>query len=563
MIPTVGARLREVETARLLLAAARYLGETLDPHHVYERFRELMAEAIPHDGVVVSTFDPSDGTIRCEYAWVDGDLLDPAIFPPLQLRASGGMQSEVIRTGRPLLTNDVEARVHDAGTYYDVDREGTMRKVPDEGSPKARAAMMLPVKHEGAVVGVVQLMSDHVTYEAQQLELAEGMVAQMTLAVRNARLHQTQLRLEAAAAADRAAVAERERAVQVLEAVGDGIYFVDDDGVVRFWNRAAELVTGIRRETALDRPVEELLVEWPAIVGAVQTAGADERSHSATLPIEVNGRELWLSFVAVRTAGGIVYAFRDLTSERRLEESKTEFIATVSHELRTPMTAVLGAANTLLRTDVELTEDTRRRLLEMISAQAARLGQVTDRVLLAGRLDRDEVTVDRSVVDVERVVREAVSALEPTVPDSTTIEQRLRPDVTAAGDPDRLQQVLLNLVDNAVKYAGSGAKVVVSTRSDGERVQIEVADDGPGIAAGERERIFEKFYRGDPSLRFAPGGTGLGLYICRELVERMGGRITVASEPSSGSTFSVELAAIPAREEAVLATDESRAGRES
>jgi PAS domain S-box-containing protein len=534
-----------VETARLLLAAARYLGETLELQRVYARFHELMAEAIPHDGVVVSSFDTSDGSIRCEYAWVDGELLDPAIFPPLQLQASGGMQSEVIRTGRSLLTNDVEARVRDSGTYYDVDSEGTMRKVPDEGPPKARAAMMLPIRHEGAVVGVVQLMSDHVTYGEEQLELAEGMVAQMTVAVRNARLHETQLRLEAAAAADRAVAAERERAVQVLEAVGDGIFFVDDAGIVRFWNPAAETITAIRRDQALDRPVTELLLEWPAIEMAVQSPTADERPHSATLPIEVNERELWLSFIAVRTTGGVVYAFRDFTPERRLEESKNEFIATVSHELRTPMTAVLGAANTLLRTDIELTSQTRRRLLEMISGQATRLAQVTDRVLLAGRLDRDEVTFDRAPVDVDRVVREAVSVIEPTVPKTTTIEQRLGPALTAAGDPDRLQQVLLNLVDNAVKYSGSGARVVVSTCRSGDRVRIDVADDGPGIASPDLERVFEKFYRGDPSLRFAPGGTGLGLYICRELVERMGGRITVASEPRAGSTFSVELPAAP------------------
>jgi two-component system phosphate regulon sensor histidine kinase PhoR len=534
-----------VETARLLLEAARYLGETLELQLVYERFRDLMAEAIPHDGVVVSSFDPEDGSIRCEYAWVDGELLDVAIFPPLQLQASGGMQSQVIRTGRPLLTNDVVGRVQDRGTYYDVDRRGTMRKVPEEGAPKARAAMMLPIKHEGKVVGVVQLMSDHVTYGEEQLELAEGMVAQMTVAVRNARLHESQLQLEAAAAAARATAAERERAVQVLEAVGDGIFFVDDDGVVQFWNHAAEIVTGVRREDALNRPASHVVAEWPTIETSVQAAAADERARPASLPIELNDRELWLSFVAVRTANGVVYAFRDLTSERRLEESKTEFIATVSHELRTPMTAVLGAANTLLRTDVDLTPDTRRRLLEMISVQAARLAQVTDRVLLAGRLDRDEVRVERTPVDVQRVVRDAVSVLEPTVPETTRIEQRLDSAVTAAGDSDQLQQVLLNLVDNAVKYAGSGATVVVSTRRDGDRVRIEVADDGPGIAVTDRDRIFEKFYRADPSLRFAPGGTGLGLYICRELIERMGGRITVDSEPSAGSRFSVELSAIP------------------
>jgi signal transduction histidine kinase len=142
-------------------------------------------------------------------------------------------------------------------------------------------------------------------------------------------------------------------------------------------------------------------------------------------------------------------------------------------------------------------------------------------------------------------VHDAISALSATVPDSTTIEERPGRAGAAAGDADGLQQVLLNLVDNAVKYGGSGARVVVSTKRDGNRVRIEVADDGPGIAIDERDRIFEKFYRGDPSLRLAPGGTGLGLYICRELVERMGGRITVDSEPAAGATFAVELTAAP------------------
>src|SRR5438093_4387386 len=182
-----------------------------------------MAEAIPHDGVVVSSFDAETGIIRCDYAWVDGELLDVSIFPPLRLQASGGMQSQVIRTGAPLLTNDVAARVQDKGTYYDVDREGRMRKVPDEGPPKAQAAMMIPVKHEGAVVGVVQLMSDDSTYEEAQLELAEGMVAQMGAAVRNARLHQEQRRLQAAAAAAEAAAAEGARGGQRPDADGCGI----------------------------------------------------------------------------------------------------------------------------------------------------------------------------------------------------------------------------------------------------------------------------------------------------------------------------------------------------
>jgi signal transduction histidine kinase len=534
------ARPGEVETARLLLEAARYLNETLEPRRVYERFRDLLADAIPHDGVVVSSVDEA-GTIRCDYAWVDGEVLDVSIFPPLRVQEKGGMQSEVIRTGRPLLTNDVAARVQDSGTYYDVDSEGTMRKVPDEGAPKAQAAMMLPVKHEGAVVGVVQLMSDHVTYERAQLELAEGMVAQLGAAVRNARLHTETLRLEAAAAEARATARERERAAQVLEAVGDGIFFVDAQGHVRFWNHGAEAITTRRRTDVLDRPLAELGDEWAALSASVPAAAEGETPRAVTLPFEVAGDELWLSFVAVRTHDGCVYAFRDLTAERQFEISKNDFIATVSHELRTPMTAVLGAANTLLRPDLDLSPETRQELIEMIASQATRLSHVTESVLLAGRLDRGEVAIDTDPIDVDAIAHEAVEVLRRNAPSEIVLTERLTGAGAAFGDAARLQQVLINLLDNAVKYSPRGGTVTVATGRDSDRVRIVVSDEGAGISDTDRTRIFEKFYRGDPTHRLVPGGTGLGLYISRELVERMRGRLELAPANGPGSTFRIEL----------------------
>src|SRR5919198_3382605 len=152
---------RKAEIAQLLLDAARYLGETLEIDRVYDRFHELLADVIPHDGVIVSSFDEREGLTRCEYASVEGNRIDPATLPPLKLAAAGGMQSEVIRTGEPLLANDVTERVERSeGTFYDVDREGTVRKVPEVGPTKVQSAMMVPIKHEGRVVGVVQLMSD-------------------------------------------------------------------------------------------------------------------------------------------------------------------------------------------------------------------------------------------------------------------------------------------------------------------------------------------------------------------------------------------------------------------
>jgi len=535
---------REARKARLLLQAARALAETLEPQRLYDRFREILAEAIQHDGVVVSSYDESDGLIRCDYAWVDGRHLDPAAFPPLQLNtAGGGMQSTVIRSGEPLLANDVQERVKGEGTYYDVDREGTMRKLPESGESEVRAAMMVPLKHEGRVVGVMQLMSDQSFYSREQLELAEGLVAQLTAAVRNARLHEERTRLQAAEAAARAVAEEREYAARLLEAVGDGIMLVDGTGLVRFWNTAAEVVTGLTYASVRRRPISEVFGGWPGIAGEIPVTEGRTPARAATLPVDANGRELWLSFVAVQTPLGIVYAFRDLTFERGLDEVKSDFIATVSHELRTPMTAVLGAAKTLLREDLRLTDDERVQLLEMIASQATRLSQVTEDVLLTTSLDRGDLRVAATRVDIDEVAAEAVRTMQPQVPGRISLELHAKPAGTAVGDRDRVEQVLVNLIDNAVKYSASGSQVVVSTERLPDTVRVSVADAGDGIPEPEQSRIFEKFYRSDAQLTQGPSGTGLGLYICRELVQRMGGRIGVRSETGRGSTFFFELPA--------------------
>ena len=191
---------RRARVAQLLLRAARTLGETLEPDRVYDRFHDLLAEFVLHDGLLVSSYDEAEKLIRCEYAWSDGNRLDTSVFPPLALnRGGGGMQSRVIVQGEPLLFNDVAEVVQDpGGTYYDVDREGNVRKLPDSGPPGSAAAMMVPVKHEGRVVGVVQVMANSGAYTQEQLELADGLVQQMAAAVRNVRLQKEQRRLAAA-----------------------------------------------------------------------------------------------------------------------------------------------------------------------------------------------------------------------------------------------------------------------------------------------------------------------------------------------------------------------------
>jgi signal transduction histidine kinase len=536
-------RQSEAERAGLLLAAARYLNETLESERVYDRFHEMLTEAIPHAGVVVSSFDGETELISCDYAWVDGEKLDPAIFPPLPLnRQGGGMQSRVITTGEPLLVNDVPEQVKQpGGVYYDVDREGRMRKVPEEGAPGVQAAMMLPVKHEGEVVGVVQLHNADAEYDAAQLELAEGLVGLMAAAVRNGRLHEEAQAEAAARARAETIAAEREHAARVLEAIGDGVFLLDGEGLIGFWNHAAELVTGRLGEDVRGLSAGEVFEGWDRFVEEIPVSGHSAAARPVTLPVDVDGRELWLSFVAVRSPGGVVYAFRDLTIERGLEQAKSEFIATISHELRTPMTAVLGAAKTLLRDDIELSPDRRRQMLEMIGAQGTRLTQITEEVLIASRLDRGDLRLDRERVELGDVVRAAVEAMREHLPGSISLTVAEPDGATALGDRNRIEQVLVNLIDNAIKYSPRGGEVKISTAPSELAVRVEVSDEGLGIPPAEHEAIFEKFYRRDLQETQVVAGTGLGLYICRELIRRMGGSIGVRSEAGAGSTFFFEL----------------------
>jgi PAS domain S-box-containing protein len=535
-------RHRGAEKSELLLAAARYLNETLELERVYDRFHELLTEAVPHNGVIVSSFDPETELISCDYAWVDGGKLDPAILPPLPLNREGGMQSRVIMSGEPLLQNDVPEQVKDpGGVYYDVDREGHMRKLPDDEPPGVQSALMVPVKLDGEVVGVVQLMHETKRYDDEQLELAEGLVGLMAAAVRNARLHEHGQVEAAARARAEATAAAREQAARVLEAVGDGVMMVDSDGRLGFWNRAAELVTGRSREDVVGRQADEVLAGWQAVAAEIAISEEAELARPVTLPVEVDGAELWLSFMAVRSPNGVVYTFRDLTGDRGLEAAKSDFIATLSHELRTPMTAVLGAAKTLLRDDIALSPERRHQLLEMIGAQGTRLTQITEEVLLANRLDRGDLRIDSERVDLSQLVDHAIETMRHDAPDSISISAATNGGAEAIGDRDRIEQVLVNLIDNAVKYSPDGGEVVVSTVPAAASVRVEVADQGIGIPPSEQEAVFEKFYRGDPQHRAVPGGTGLGLYICRELVQRMGGTIGVRSRPGGGSTFWFQL----------------------
>jgi signal transduction histidine kinase len=223
---------------------------------------------------------------------------------------------------------------------------------------------------------------------------------------------------------------------------------------------------------------------------------------------------------------------------------RADFVATVSHELRTPLAAIYGAAITLRRTDLDLGEDMRAKLLEVVADEADRLAQIVNDVLLASHLDSGRLQLHIDTVDAAQLTENVVEAAKTHLPDGITLELKAPKKLPAvAADEQQLRQVLVNLVENAVKYSPDGGPVKVEL-SHGERsVQWTVSDEGLGIPAAERRRVFEKFYRLDPNMTRGIGGTGLGLYICRELVHRLDGRIWVDANNGKGSKFHIELPA--------------------
>jgi PAS domain S-box-containing protein len=343
-------------------------------------------------------------------------------------------------------------------------------------------------------------------------------------------------------------VAEQRRALErharVLDHVGDGVFLVDDEGIVQLWNPAAAATTGLAGEAVLGRPVAEVIPGWSALAPLVQVAASpgDADRVFEVFPVELLGRELWLSMSGVRFDEGTVYAFRDLTAERAVDDLKREFLATASHELRTPLSAIYGAAMTLRRSDITLGEDDRERLLGVIAQESDRLARIVNEILVADHLDSGRLRVTPRRLDAVQLAASVVDAARVVAPSSIAIELEVSDcSAAVAADPEHLRQVLVNLVDNAVKYSPDGGRVAVRIEDRSPSIRFAVSDEGLGIPANEQARVFDKFYRLDPDLTRGVGGTGLGLYICRELVRRMGGRISVASAPGEGSTFVIDL----------------------
>ncbi|MFL5918806.1 MAG: PAS domain S-box protein [Gaiellaceae bacterium] len=507
---------RAEEAQRFLLEAGAVLASSLDYRKTLSAVARLAVPRIAdwarvdviEDGklrtVVVEHVDPEKIELALELAHRYPERPDAQQGPPNVLRQG---QSELV----PEISEEAIAELATDDLHLAIVRELGLHSY-----------MCVPLASHGRTLGVISFVSaeSRRRYGPDDLALAEELARRAGTAVENAQLYRE--------------VEERAQAARVLETVGDGVFLVDRAGIVRLWNRAAEAITGIARERIVGKPLTEALPAWEHV-----------QERAETFPLERDGTDRWVSISGVAFDEGIVYAFHDITDERALEQIRQDLVATVSHELRTPLAAIYGSAVTLTRPDLELQQDLHAKLLNIIVEESVRLTTIVNDLLLASQLDAGRLDARIESCDARALAESVVEAARTHLPAGVRLSlEATSGDVPhVAADEPQLRQVLDNLLDNAVKYSPDGGDVRVRVEAGDAVVRFAVADSGLGVPSNERGRIFEKFYRLDPDMAHGIGGTGLGLYIARELVRRVNGRIWVEPNNGRGSVFLVEIPA--------------------
>ncbi|GAB4405702.1 MAG: hypothetical protein OHK0032_00280 [Thermodesulfovibrionales bacterium] len=448
-----------------------------------------------------------------------------------RLPAEGTVFSRVIETGE----------VH---TCEDITKEGI---TPPEWMKDSdiRGCCAIPLKGKDRTHGVLYLVSfrPHIFTDEERRILTS--VGEMTgMALENIWLYEEMTHLM---------LTEKGLAEVVFNSISDGVYTVDTDCVITSMNRAGERILGIPARNLigrkcmdviahLDKESDERLcgMECPlyhAIQGTSITRVMDY--------VDPSGRRISLNvrcsplIDAKGSLIGAVQVFRDITREREIDMMKTEFVKTVSHEFRTPLSAIIGMTEMLI--EGEVGREKSLEYLNTILNEGARLSALVSDLLDISRIESGEGIFNEGDVDFNLLLHDIKKTLSDIIrKKGIRMETHVTDDVKHfRGDRDKLMQLLMNLIANSINYSDSGCLIDVNIGRDGEAVRIEVSDTGWGIPAEDIPFLTKKFFRGKHGIKTK--GTGLGLYLCKEITQLHGGSLNIKSRLGSGTTVTVEL----------------------
>ena len=512
------AERRASTTARELQRIGALLAADLDTRVVLRQIASQAVALLEADACALRLREGDDLVLR---AFEGEDEFVPAV--PI----ADPVAAEVLAATRPVT-------VADRGTERRSGRAATLAQAG------FRAYAAAPIgSSDGGVVGALVVYSKTPrSWLASDADALEAFANSASVTLRNAFLYEQ-------------VASEKDNAAAILGQVADALVATSSEGRVTLWNTTAEHVTELAAERALGRELGELLRSefGDADGSALAVLGAAGPDVPSEVRLTRAGQDLWLSVTAapLRASGddalGRVFAMRDVSDERALDQLKSDFVATVSHELRTPLTSIYGFAETLLREDASFAEAERTTFMRYIASEAERLTRLVEGLLSVTRLEAGAVELALRPVDIAAEVRELV-AWASGRSEKHTVELVLPPgSAYATADADRTRQVLINLIDNAIKYSPDGGTVTVRVRKRRRVIELSVADQGIGISERDQRNLFRKFFRVDAAMSRGIRGIGLGLYLVRGFVTAMGGRIWVESTEDAGSTFFVELPA--------------------
>lgn len=331
---------------------------------------------------------------------------------------------------------------------------------------------------------------------------------------------------------------ERNKLDTLFQHMADGMVAFDSDGMLLQFNAAAEEM--------LDRKLDESL-RYTDVFPEVQVRQEDVALDGRSIEIDyaAGPRFLKIYFAPIRLGAegkGLMAVLHDVTEQRKLDDSRREFVANVSHELRTPLTNVRGYAETLMSAD-DIDRDIQMRFLGVISSEADRMTRIVKDLLTLTRLDYNRMEMHMQRMDLRELGQKAAAAMEGQAKSQgLTLTCDLPAEMPAVtGDPERIQQVIINIITNAIKYNKPQGSIAITGGVEAEQVFLRVEDTGIGVPKADLERLFERFYRVDKARSRESGGTGLGLAIAKQIVETHGGRIGFDSEYGKGSIVTLYL----------------------
>jgi PAS domain S-box-containing protein len=509
---------RRSEELSVLLDTVRALASSLDLTEVLEiiaRRAQILTKA---EGGRIYLLEPDSQTLRPLVALG----AEAAEMMGFSFRVGQGITGKVAATGIAEVVNDVHRDprgVHIPGTAQD-----------------PLSIMCVPLTIKGDVAGVMAVSRLGVQpFDDRDLQLATSMANHAATAIENARLYQSVAASEA-------------RLRDQIESAADAILNLDPQGRLMLFNRAAERLSGFGRDEVLGQHYTQLL--WPEHTEQMRSLlSTDADGEESQQAYEVDFLDKWGQRVPMeirvsalergeRLEGWQVIG-RDVSERRRLEEMKSQFLATVSHDLRTPLASIMGFTEMLTEGSPGPLTEVQEEFVGIVFENSQRLMALVNDLLDISKLEVGRTSLEVKTIELPRLIAGVVDEMSPlTFGKNISLEVDCPETLPSTqGDQRRLEQVLNNLLSNAVKFTPEGGRVEVKAELEGEQLVVTVRDTGVGIPPDDLPQLFQPFHRGGNVTKQAIEGTGLGLSIAKALVEAHGGEIGVESELDKGSTF--------------------------